>query len=88
MGSSWDQTDVSVALANALKIGFDGFEASVFTSGTTVGLERNIIKLGDFLKPISQLFDHCGVTFGLVFRNEWMDVQLWPAHWNHFAGCI
>ena len=53
MGSCWNQADVSVALSNAFEIRLDSFQTSVLASGATVRLEGDIIKLGDFLEPVS-----------------------------------
>ncbi len=88
MCSCWNQTNVSVTLADTFEISLDGFEASVLTGGTAVWLERDIVKLSDFLEPVFQLFDHCKVAFSLLFRNKWMNVKLRPAHWNHLTCCI
>lgn len=74
MGSGWNETNVSMALSNIFKIAFDGFKTSIFSGSTTIWLERNIVKLSNFLQPIPKLFDHCSVTFCLIFRNEWMDI--------------
>lgn len=74
MSSCWNQADVSVALSNAFEISLDSFQTSVLTGSATVGLEGDIIKLGDFLEPVSQLFNHCGVAFSLIFWNERMNV--------------
>lgn len=88
MCSSWNQTDVSVTLSDAIQISFNGLETGVLTSSTTVRLERDVIEFGDFFQPVSQLFNHQCVTFGLVFRNIWMNVQLWPAQWKHFTCSV
>jgi hypothetical protein len=70
----WNQTNVSVALTNAFQISLDCFQPSILASGAAVRLERYIIKFGDLLEPIFQFFNHCSITFGLIFWNKWMDV--------------
>jgi len=47
MCRGWYQADVSMMITSALVVLLDGHKTSVFSSGTTVGLGRNSIVLGD-----------------------------------------
>jgi len=80
----WAQANVSLEIASALVILFDGHETSVLTSGTTVRLRGHSVILGDGNEVVFDLFNELVETLSLLDWNVWMKVsESIPSNWNH-----
>ncbi|CAH0038163.1 unnamed protein product [Clonostachys rhizophaga] len=89
VGGDGDEANVSVRLAAALMVGFDGAETGEFTLGAGIGLQADLVEAGDGRQVLLEGGKHGLVARSLLDRGEGVDVgESGVGDGKHFGGGV